>query len=835
MTEGGDASFTLTAAPKPASSLDVSVTVSQSGDFGVSTGVRTVTIPTGGSYTLTVATTDDGVVEVDGSVSVTVGSGTGYTVSSSSAAATVGVSDDDVPEVSIAAGAGVTEGGDASFTLTAAPKPASSLDVSVTVSQSGDFGVSTGVRTVSIPTGGSVSFAVSTTNDAADEVDGSVSVTVGSGAGYTVSTQAGSVSVVVSDDDPTPVVPVVSVVGGGGVTEGTDVSFTVSASPRPSSALSVQVSISQSGDFGVSTGVRTVSIPSSGSVSFAVSTTNDAADEVDGSVTATVGSGAGYTVSTQAGSVSVVVSDDDPTPSVASCVSDDLVVLVSGYYDVNQNKAPGYGRNWRRVLIAFGEVQDSDLQPFSAAEALEGEQRWFGWRPVREALECLESNRPGVVPEVSIAAGAGVTEGGDASFTLTAAPKPASSLDVSVTVSQSGDFGVSTGVRTVTIPTGGSYTLTVATTDDGVVEVDGSVSVTVGSGTGYTVSSSSAAATVGVSDDDVPEVSIAAGAGVTEGGDASFTLTAAPKPASSLDVSVTVSQSGDFGVSTGVRTVSIPTGGSVSFAVSTTNDAADEVDGSVSVTVGSGAGYTVSTQAGSVSVVVSDDDPTPVVPVVSVVGGGGVTEGTDVSFTVSASPRPSSALSVQVSISQSGDFGVSTGVRTVTVPTTGSHTFTVSTTSDNVDEDDGSVSVTVNSGTGYTVSTQDGSATVTVSDDDDPTPQFDATLSVQDASGTEGGEIRFVVTLSQAVNHEVRVRWESGFGGDGALQAAHTEFWSMSGWLVFAPGETSQSAEVFLNEDSYAEADEVFQVELTSPQGATIADGLATLTIKDND
>ena len=62
------------------------------------------------------------------------------------------------------------------------------------------------------------------------------------------------------------------------------------------------------------------------------------------------------------------------------------------------------------------------------------------------------------VPEVSISAGADVTEGEDVTFTVSASPKPTSPLDVSVSVSQSGDFGVSAGKRTVTIPTGGMNT-----------------------------------------------------------------------------------------------------------------------------------------------------------------------------------------------------------------------------------------------------------------------------------------------------------------------------------------------------------------------------------------
>ena len=83
--------------------------------------------------------------------------------------------------------------------------------------------------------------------------------------------------------------------------------------------------------------------------------------------------------------------DPTATPTPVGCVSDDVLDKVRYYYDVNQNKAPGYGKNWKRVLIAFGDVQDSQLTPFTAAEARESEQRWSGWKPVREALECIEA------------------------------------------------------------------------------------------------------------------------------------------------------------------------------------------------------------------------------------------------------------------------------------------------------------------------------------------------------------------------------------------------------------------------------------------------------------
>ncbi|MCY4331153.1 MAG: hypothetical protein OXC96_01300 [Cyanobacteria bacterium MAG CAR1_bin_15] len=91
-------------------------------------------------------------------------------------------------------------GGSASFTLSASPVPSASLAVSVIVAQSGKYGVSTGQRTVTVSTGGSVVFTVGTTDDSTDEADGSVTATVDGGSGYRrVSTSQGAATVSVAE------------------------------------------------------------------------------------------------------------------------------------------------------------------------------------------------------------------------------------------------------------------------------------------------------------------------------------------------------------------------------------------------------------------------------------------------------------------------------------------------------------------------------------------------------------------------------------------------------------------------------------------------------------
>ena len=455
----------------------------------------------------------------------------------------------------------------------------------------------------------------------------------------------------------------------------------------------------------------------------------------------------------------------------------------------------------------------------------------------------IKNDDPKVVtPQVNITSSAGGNEGDNVSFTITATPAPSAALTVKATVSAAGDFGVTTGARTITIPTSGSTTLTVSTTDDGADEPNGSVTLTLNAGTGYTVGQLSAD-TVDVLDNDAaplvitPAVSITAGSAITEGGDATFTVTASPAPTAPLAVNVTVTQQGDFGASTGSRTVTVPTSGTATVTFSTTDDSADEPNGSVSVAVNSGSGHTVSSTNGSASVAVSDNDDPPK-PVVSITAGSGITEGGNASFTVTASPAPSSPLSVSVSVSQNGEFGASTGSRTVTVPTSGTATLTIGTSDDSADEPNGLISIAVNLGDGHTVSATKSSASVTVSDNDDPPRPDLPTVSVGDGSVVEGTSgyltlLTFLVALSEASDENVtvyyEVRGETAIGG--------SDYWGGYGRVTIWAGRTRASIGVNVVDDNRRERDETLTVVLTSADGAVISADASTAagTIYDND
>ena len=84
------------------------------------------------------------------------------------------------------------------------------------------------------------------------------------------------------------------------------------------------------------------------------------------------------------------------------------------------------------------------------------------------------------------------------------------------------------------------------------------------------------------------------------------------------------------------------------------------------------------------------DDDQPPTPAVNITAASGAIEGQDATFTLTANPAPTSAIQVKVDVTETGDFGVSAGQKTVTTGTGGTGTLTLPTTGDNVDEPNGS-------------------------------------------------------------------------------------------------------------------------------------------------
>ena len=647
-------------------------------------------------------------------------------------------------------------------------------------------------------------------------------------------------------DTPPPPLPEIAVTAdAASVTEGGDAVFTLTATPAPAADLAVSVTVASDGDWGVTAGTQTVTIPASGSATLTLATAGDDADEPDGSVTVTVAAGSGYTVGSSGSGTVAVRDDDDAAPPVAA-VDPALVAEVRAMAAQTQHGA-AHVKRWRRVLVAFGVEEYPGLTPTTLAEAKANAQKYSSplWPKIVEALEKLEAapdtppdTPPLTPPEIAVSAGSAVTEGGDAVFTLTATPAPAADLAVSVTVAADGDWGVTAGSRTVTIPTSGSVTLTLATTDDAADEPDGSVTVTVADGSGYTVGSAGSG-TVAIRDDDapLPVVTLAAGASVTEGGDAVFTLTASPAPAADLPVSVSVAADGDWGVTAGTQTVTIPTSGSAVLTLATTDDAADEPDGSVTATVQAGSGYTVGASASGTVAVRDDDLPPPVVTIAAKAAS--VTEGGDAVFTLTADRAPDSDITVTLAVSETGDgdhvAAADEGPATLVIPKGATEAaFIVATVNDAVDEPDTSATVTVQAGNDYTAG-DPASASVEVKDDD--VPSTVPALSVGDSTAKEGGRLPimpFTVRLAPAAQGPVRV-YVSTRPSTPVSAEPGQDYAPGSSDLTFRAGETEKTVWIRIYDDSHDEGSETFEVVLSNAKGAVIGDGVAVGTIVNDD
>ena len=112
--------------------------------------------------------------------------------------------------------------------------------------------------------------------------------------------------------------PVVSIHPGEAIIEGGDAVFRVVAEPPPApeTRILVNVRFSQDGDFAGpgQSGLRVVSINSSGANSVVVATLDDEIKEGDGLISARLAAGSGYAISETAAVARINVADDDETP-----------------------------------------------------------------------------------------------------------------------------------------------------------------------------------------------------------------------------------------------------------------------------------------------------------------------------------------------------------------------------------------------------------------------------------------------------------------------------------------------------------------------------------------
>ena len=562
-----------------------------------------------------------------------------------------------------------------------------------------------------------------------------------------------SVDVTVNDDDD----PEISIAAGAAVIEGAAATFTLTATSAPGTALTVTVTVDDGAGNFITGAPTTVTIAASDTTAMLeVPTTNDTTDEVNGMITATVEGGTGYTVASPPGNTaSVTVNDNDDPPTLAidspsvtegnsgTATLSYTVTLTGGTerevtvryagsggtatsgadYDAitagTLTFAPGTTTQPINVTVRGDTVDEPNETVIVTLST-----------PVNATIE--SGTGTGTItdddgPVISIAAGAAVTEGMPATFTLTATSAPAANLTITVTVTDSGNFISSPAPTTVTIAASDmTATLMVPTDDDNTDEVTGMITATVETGTGYTVDATNNSASVTVNDDDEPTLAIDSPS-VAEGDSATATLRYTVTLTGGTEREVTVQYAGSGGTATSGADYEAITAGTLTFAPGTTTqnidvtvrgDVDDEVDETVILRLSGAVNATITTADGT-GTITDDDDPA--LPSISIAADTSpVTEGTAATFTLTASSAPAANLTVTVTVTDSGNFIAGAAPTTVTIAASATTaTLMVPTMADSINEANGMITATVETGTGYTVDATNNSASVTVNDDDD--------------------------------------------------------------------------------------------------------------------
>ena len=808
VNEGSPASFTVTTIPTGRLTMTVNYQVIHYGGYVAAGDLGTQSLTfTGPSATIAVPTIHDNVAEPDGSLTVMLLPDKSYRMGVPSVATTTVKNTDtikEVPRLSVSAPASSHfEGRPVRFIVQANRAPSGSLTVDYQVIESGGYVSSRDLGRKQITlTGSSATIIVPTIsdNEAEPSGDGSALVALLPGRGYALQRQNVAQTTILNDD---PLRPSITVSGGPGITEGEDAEYVFSASPAPQNSLTIHYTVSQDSDKVVDGQAVSKTLTLTGSrATVTVPTLDDNAGEPDDHVSVTVNDGSGYSVGSPA-SASVLVHDNDSYPTVTLSGapanvdegnSFDLIFHISETLPLHQHGLSvkyrindrGHARTRNAFIprqvtqttVSITPKDDNSHHPDGplSVTVLSGENYRVG-SPSSVTVNVREDDPAGGPPTISLSGPASVTEGDPMVYTVTASSAPqGGSVPVHYRVGRSYDYGKRVasnqlGRKSVSL-TGTTATITVPTIDDDIY--DGPAAFTVGlrDVSGYRVVQRTVGTQV-VDDDPNPTITVETipdsnNPAVAEGNPARFTIAANPAPAGDLTINYRVYQEGDFvdGSYLGNYSVTLTNSApSATVSVPTLDDNVEEPRGRVEIYIAYGRGYTYEIYPDGYAVYYVDDNDQRGNPTISVTGPTEVTEGSAVAYTITSSPAPKGSLTVNYRISQEGGFVAAgeLGLKSVTI-TSATTTVSIPTLGDDVDEEDGSVSLTLGSGTTYRLDPTDYYATTTVEDDDVANP--DLRIISRKSSVDEGDTAQFTLFIEPPAAGGLTVKYRVSQSGD---------------------------------------------------------------------
>ena len=583
-----------------------------------------------------------------------------------------------------------------------------------------------------------------------------------------------------------------------------------------------------------------------------VTTDDDGHVEANGSVTATITSGA-YQIG-DAASATVVVIDNDVrgvavTPTALTIregssssymvgldtePTADVTVAVQvpegAEISVTPTALTFTAANWNaKQLVVVTAAQDDDTvadDPLTIRHAVSGGDYGAVIAP-SVAVTILEDD-----PAIRIADAAAVEGAGEMAFSVRLSVPSIQTVTVDWTTADGTaiagqDYEAATGTLTFSA-LATTQTIRVPIIDDNLDEAAETFTVALRNSN---VAIADGEATGVIADNDLPVVNVAAdAAAVEEGETVAFTLTRIGDLTVPLRVPVRVTERGSF-LADGVPTAATfaANAATTTLLVATDDDERDEADGAVTATITSGPTLRVG-DAASATVTVIDNDVTDV----AVPAGVTVTptvlavpEGGNANYTVVLDSEPTADVTVAIQVPEDLEVAVdATELTFTTEDWNQAQTVTVTAAQDDDAVDDDTVVLTheVRGGNYDTVTAA--SVAVTILEDDM------SALSVANAMASEGdGEMAFSVRLNLASSQTVTVEYVTA----GGTATAGRDYETTTGTLTFSALETEQTIRVPIIDDDIDEAVETLTVMLINASNATIKDGKATGIITDDD
>ncbi len=447
------------------------------------------------------------------------------------------------------------------------------------------------------------------------------------------------------------------------------------------------------------------------------------------------------------------------------------------------------------------------------------------------------------VPAISIA-DQSVTEGNagtvTAAFTLTLSAASGQAVSVNYatadgTAAAGSDYVAGGGTASFGVGTT-SMTINVTVNGDPVLELDETFVVNLSAPVNATIADAQATGTI-LNDEGIPTASIGDVA-VAEGNagtsTAKVTVTLASEAVQTVTINYvtangTAAAGPDYVAASGTLTFA-PGVLSQPIDITINGDTLDEPNETFVVNLSSPVNATLADSQATVTI--TDDDPTPSIAISDVSLAEGNAGTTTAQFTITLSGASGSTVTASYATADGtatagADYVAGSG--TVTFPTgVLSQTVSITVNGDVLDEFDETFVVNLTSPVNATIDDGQGSAAIT---DDDAEPA----ISIAGVTLTEGNSgtkvFAFTLTLSAASGKTVTTAYATA----NVSAAAGTDYVAASGTATFNPGTTSTVVNVTVNGDTVFELDETFQVNLTAPANASIADAQAIGSITNDD